>query len=266
MYETVLSPQNYEDYMQDEEQEFEYVTVDYEDWKKELTLIATNYIKNDFLPTLKKYGVENIEGTGIWSPKEYNFTGDALEMEITMQENWQEIFAQRLEELKKITACQEYIKEHYHSHSGFISFMPKSFDAIECWQADEDRCIAAYLTLALLAEGELRGDAETMDDIYWAGMYEFGDYDRINVLAEYMDDKEEADKLLALYENDLEWNDLYWQLADKVGFLWLHDGIKYLEGKKDRGYFFNANTDAKKMLFWAVKNNYTVTDLYQMAA
>ena len=111
MYETQLSPMAYEDYMRELDKgepdgDFTYYTVDYSDWKKELVTVATNYIKENFLKVLKKYGVEDIKGTGIWSPREYNFTGDALDMEITMQDGWEAIMERSLQTFSEISDCR----------------------------------------------------------------------------------------------------------------------------------------------------------------
>ena len=60
MYETQLSPMAYEDFMRQLDEgepdgDFTYYVVNTDDWKKELTLVATNYIKQNFLPVLKKF-------------------------------------------------------------------------------------------------------------------------------------------------------------------------------------------------------------------
>ena len=55
--------------------------------------------------------------------------------------------------------------------------------------------------------------------------------------------------------------------AEKVGFLWLHEPETLcLEGKKDSGYQFGADSAGKRMLFWAAIHQHTVEDLYSMAA
>ena len=269
MYETQLSPSAYEDYMRNLDEgepdgDFTYYVVNYEDWKKELVLVATNYIKQNFLPLLQKYGVESIEGTGIWSPKYYNYTGDALEMTITMKEGWEQTMEESLQKFAEITDCRRYVCENWHSHSGFISFMPKTVEDV-LTERDEERRLAAYLTLALVYEDVLEDAGDSLENLWEAGMYEFSDYDHINVLEEYMGDG--YMELIDLYNNDLKWNELYWQLVAKIGFPWLHEPETLsLEGKKDCDYQFNANCDGKRLLFWAAIHQHTVKDLYDMAA
>ena len=271
MYETQLSPMAYEDYMRELDKgepdgDFTYYTVDYSDWKKELVTVATNYIKENFLKVLKKYGVEDIKGTGIWSPREYNFTGDALDMEITMQDGWEAIMERSLQTFSEISDCRRYVCENWHSRSGFISFMPQTVEDV-LTESDDERQLAAYLTLALVYEDVLEPAGDSLENLWEAGMYEFSDYDHINVIDEYMNNEEETARLIDLWNDDNKWNELYWRLAEKVGFLWLHEPETLcLEGKKDSDYQFNANSDGKRLLFWAAIHQHTVEDLYSMAA
>lgn len=271
MYETQLSPMAYEDYMRELDKgepdgDFTYYTVDYSDWKKELVTVATNYIKENFLKVLKKYGVEDIKGTGIWSPREYNFTGDALDMEITMQDGWEAIMERSLQTFSEISDCRRYVCENWHSYSGFISFMPQTVEDV-LTESDDERRLAAYLTLALVYEDVLESAGDSLENLWEAGMYEFSDYDHINVIDEYMNNEEETARLIDLWNDDNKWNELYWRLVEKVGFLWLHEPETLcLEGKKDSDYQFNANSDGKRLLFWAAIHQHTVEDLYSMAA
>lgn len=98
-------------------------------------------------------------------------------------------------------------------------------------------------------------------------MYEFSDYDHINVIDEYMNNEDETARLIDLWNDDDRWNELYWRLVEKVGFLWLHEPETLcLEGKKDSDYQFNADSAGKRLLFWAAIHQHTVEDLYSMAA
>ena len=142
--------------------------------------------------------------------------------------------------------------------------MPESLDEV-LTEDDEERQLAAYLTLAMLVEGSLKPCDEIMDELYYSISEKFCDYERVNLLAEYMD-ADEADKLLTLYNNDDDWNDLYWRLVEKIGFRWLHEGPDCLRGKKDRDFEFDAKSDGERLLFWAVEKELTVEDLYSMAA
>ena len=273
MYESPLSPGKFEEDMNEREQEygyeFNYVTLDWQDWTKELTKVANEYIQENIIDVLRNYGVLKIEATGIYSPKYYNYGTDELNMDITMAAGWRDIMAEKVAAWQGDKEIEFYIKKHYRSCSGYVNFMPESLQEI-LTEDDEDRQLAAYLTLALVAECALddMGDgsrslwelAEIMDS-------DFSDYQTINVLREYYDDEQEADDMEALWQDDDRFNELYWQLADKIGFQWLHDkDSKRLDGKKDCCTEFHADSDGKRMLFWAVKNGHTVSDLYSMAA
>lgn len=265
MYGTILDPQLFEDNLNDGEEEFYYNTIDWNDWKKALTEAAQNYIDDSVIDYLQDYGVLKIEANDIWSPKYYNFHNDELCMTITMQAGWQQIMAQKVQEWKDNQAVNDYIRKYWHSYDGFICFMPGTLAEV-LTEDDEERQLAAYLTLALLAENQLHSDYEIMEDLMYR-MDDFSDYKSANVIVEHYDDECDAQDLLRLWQDDDQWNDLYWQLAHKIGFVWLHDdATKELQGVADFCTSYSANSDGKRLLFWAVKHQYSVDDLRRLAA
>ena len=265
MYETVLSPQMFEESMNDGEEEFYYDTVRTDDWKKSLTEAAQEYLNDSIIDVLKDYGLINIEAVEIWSPKYYNYHQDELVMDVTMQQGWKEIMTAKINDWRGRHDVIDYIKKYWRSYSGYVNFMPESLDEV-LTEDDEERQLAAYLTLALVAEGVNLDCGEIMYDLYYR-MDDFSDYNRVNVISEYLDDSDEADKLIDLWNDDDRWNDLYWNLRDKIGSPWRHDkDCERLSGKEDCGYVWQADSDGKRMLFWAVKHGHTVSDLYSMAA
>lgn len=264
MYETMLSPQFFEQNMNDGEEEFFYDTVRMEDWKKSLTKAAQDYLNDTIIDVLRDYGLLNIEAVEIWSPKYYNYHQDELVMDVTMQQGWQRIMAAKVAQWKDCEAVKRYISKHWKSCSGYVNFMPESLDEV-LTEDNKDRQLAAYLTLALVAEGIDLDYGNIMEDLYYR-MDDFSGYDRVNVLAEYMDE-DEAQKLIDLWNDDCRWNELYWNLRDKIGSPWRRDkDYESLDGKEDCGFSWQADSDGKRMLFWAVKNEHTVEDLYDMAA
>lgn len=262
MYETILSPSFYEDSLNDGEEEFYYNTVDLDDWKKALTIAAEAYIQNNVIESLRNYGCIKIEATGIWSPKHYNYHTDELNMKVMMDANWKSLMKEHVESWRGRKNVESYIRDNWYSCSGFVSFMPKSLDEVLS-EDDEDRQLASYLTLAMLVEGTLKPAGDIMECLY----YDIeSDSNRINVIEEYYNNSLEAEKILKLWYDDLSWNELYWRLRDKIGHPWSHDKESgSLEGKKDY-YSFNADSDGKRLLFWAVRKGYTVDDLYSLAA
>lgn len=264
MYETILSPIVFEDSMNEGEEPYYYDTVDFDDWKVELTKVAQDYLDHNVIEGLRKYGLLNIEACSIWSPAYYNFHQDELVMDVTMASDWQATMKAQIELWKGREDVEKYIRQNWRSCSGYVNFMPESLEEVLTEQ-DEERQLAAYLTLAMLVEGSLRHYEDILEDLYYAMNDSFQDWHSVNVIEEYMDEAE-AEKLLDLYNNDDQWNDLYWTLAEKIGFRWLHEGSGYLRGKKDSGYQFNAKSDGEKLLFWAVENDLTVNKLYELAA
>lgn len=265
MYNTIISPENIEQNLNDGEEEFCYCTINFDDYKKTLAEAAQDYINDNIIDSLRNYGLINIEAMGISSPKYYNYSTDELIMAVTMVEDWKTIMQEKIDAWRGCNDVERYIAEHWHSYSGYINFMPESLDDV-LTEDNERRQLAAYLTLAMVAEGCIE-DADTiMEDLYYR-MDDFSDYKRINVLAEYYNSEAEADRMAELWNDDTKWNDLYWDLRHKVGEPWRKDdGSRRLSGIEDSGYIWQADSEGKRLLFWAVKNHLTVNDLYRMAA
>lgn len=264
MYDTVLSPNYFLESKNESEDQYMYDTLSWDDWKTELLKVSQSYINSNVIESLKNYGLLNIEACSIWSPKYYNYHNDELVMDVTMKADWQDTMKEKIESWRDRYDVKEYISENWRSYSGYVNFMPESLDEI-LTEDDEDRQLAAYLTLAMLVEGKLRHHSDILEELHYSMDEKFSDYESVNVLHEYMD-KQEADKLLDLYNNDDSWNELYWSLVEKIGFVWLHEGPDYLLGKKDSDYQFNAKSDGERLLFWAIEKELTVNDLKDMAA
>jgi hypothetical protein len=265
MYDTILSPQDFEERLnEDPDNEFSYCTVDWDDWKKALTEAAQDYINDSVIDYLRDYGVISIEADSIWSPKYYNFHQDELNMTISMQQGWQQIMAQKVAEWQNNEAVKKYISTYWHSYDGYINFMPETLAEV-LTEDDEDRQLAAYLTLALLVQNQLYSASEIMEDLYYR-MDDFSDYQSANVIDEHYDCEADGWELQKLWNNDTAWNQLYWDLAHTIGFKWLHEADSdELQGIADPCTRYQADSDGKRLLFWAVNHQYTVDDLRGMA-
>ena len=84
--------------------------------------IATNYVETtiqDILPSAK------IKPTNVYHPKEYNYSGDELEFDLTVNRDEYEV-------LKEKTLADEefdkFLKDKYSSYSGFASTMPDNIE------------------------------------------------------------------------------------------------------------------------------------------
>lgn len=73
---------------------------------------------------LKEQGVVEIKAVEFLSPKEYNFTDDALDLEVTVTDD----FLDRAERLifadENREKVKKYMEKHWESRDGFISSMP----------------------------------------------------------------------------------------------------------------------------------------------
>ena len=76
--------------------------------------------------------------------------------------------------------------------------------------------------------------------------------------------------LLDLYFNEVEWNELYWSLTEKIGRpwkseqkieLWVNDPDGCAYDEKD----LIPTTEAQKVLFWCIGNEYTLDEVKEMA-
>lgn len=265
MYETLLSPQVFEDNINEDEEEFCYITVDFDDWKKSLTEAAQDYLRDSIIDVLRDYGLLDIKAASIWSPLYYNFQQDELIMDVTMQQDWQNIMAAKVAEWQDREDVKEYISKNWRSFSGYVNFMPESL-ALVLTEEDEERQLAAYLTLALVAEGVNLDCGDIMEDLYYR-MDDFSDYSRINVIEECYNDNAEAWELLDTWKDDTRWDMLYWSLFERIGSPWSRqEESKELRSREDPSVRFHADSDGKRMLFWAAKQGLTIQELDDLAS
>lgn len=266
MYGTRLSPSDYEESMQecyaDDEHPFSYFTVDRDKWELEIIDRAGDFIDEHVVPILKKYGLDSIQVETIHSPKYYNFENDCMYFTVYMAEEWRTKMHEWLSKFRQEQKFSDYIHEHYHDHDGFWSFMPQNFDEIETF-GDEQRCIGAYLTLCLLNEDAIDLQDEFMNETAdW--LYENSSTcsDK-NVLDEYVGEVDGM-KYQELYNNDYRVDELYHNLYEKQGRVWR--GCDWLNSKVDNSITIYSKNEAMSMIFWAVQNGLTVSDLYELAA
>ena len=263
MYETILSPSVFEESLNDGADQYDYYNVDFADWKTKLNKVAQDYLDEHVIDSLKNYGVISIEADGIWSPKYYNYHQDELNMNVTMAEDWKTTMQANIDAWRGREDVAEYISTYWRSYDGYVNYMAESLDEL-LNDDDEDRQLAGYLTLAMLVEGTLRPYRDVLEDLYYM-MEDFSDWTSGNVIADHYDKQDEANKLLKLYNSDDDWNELYWSLAHKIGFRWLHEGPDRLDSKNYMASFY-AKSDGERLLFWAVDQELTVEDLKKLAA
>lgn len=269
MYDTLLSPVSYQEdmceYCRDTEHPFSYFTVDSDKWEQEILDCSADFVCDEVVPIMRKYGVQDITVESIYSPKYYNFETDCLYFTVHMVEGWREKMHKFLADFRKDSSTKftDYIHEHWHSCDGFMSFMPQDIDEVEAFE-DKNRCLGAYLTLCLLNEDAI-GLAEQFyeDTAEWLYFNSTAGKTH-NVLDDYLDDEQEADNYVELYNNDFRIDNLCHSLYEHQGHLWR--GCNDIEAKYDSCITFHAENEAQRMIFWAVKKGLTVADLYHIAA
>ncbi len=263
MYETILDPAYVKERENEGLDDFYYITFNRDDYKKEMLLQAQEYINDRIISCLKNYGLESIETSDIDSPKYYNYRNDELDMVVSMQAGWKNIMLANIEKWRDSEKINKFISKEWKSYDGYINFMPESLDEL-INETDQEKQLAAYLTLSLLAENNLKDRYYMLDEFYAFYMCDFTDFKHNFVFEEYLD-KPEAENMLKLWNDDFKFNELYWDLREKIGAPW-HYQYNMLESCDDPDLSWNADSDGKRMLFWALKNGYTVNDLYKMVA
>lgn len=265
MYDSILSPTNHEqDVMQqecDDYHPFNYVSIDVDDWKSDILDFSRTWMEKEVIPIMNKYGVDHIRVDNIHSPKYYNFHTDELYVTVFMQDDWRSLMHNYLAAFKQSKEFQKYIDEHFCSHDGFSSLMPKSFDEIEAFN-DDQRCLGAYLTLCLLNEGEINMPERFEEDCYEYLCQHSGAAPLQSYLETSEIDSFDADELQDLYLNDDRFSEIYWGIYHNKGHLWRSSDYDSMGGQNN----MTAQNDGMRFIFWAAKNGYTVDDLKAMAA
>ena len=91
------------------------------DWTKYKDDVSKSYVNH--LATLMNDYVESIEFEGVYSPREYNFSTDSINVKVTIDTT---VIAEYVRDNKESFA--EYIKERFTSRSGFSSFYSNDVD------------------------------------------------------------------------------------------------------------------------------------------
>lgn len=229
------------------------------DFKKWLGYIkdeANDILQSDIISTLKPYGIEWLQATGMWSPKYYNFENDQMDFDVYLSKDFDRIFHENMAKFRENPSLQEYIEDHYWSRSGFWSWMPKSMDEIESFE-DEERCLSAYIMFCMLVEGK----EEDMD----------GEFDYSYRIWEYLHENAKGeeccdwrcyadDDLVHFYtRHPTDFNELLWDIFYKVGHKWKNYEPKHR-------WKANPENDAERFICWATDQGYSLEDLRELCA
>ena len=258
-YESILSLSNWEDdalYNLIEEhgdaaRDFAcFGDCDVKGYHKVIQTRAGEIIDEYAMPILKEYGVAAIKAVGIDSPREYNFTTDELEFDVYLTDDFDEKFRENMKRFRANPSLQKYIEDHWWSRSGFISFMPQSMDEIASFE-DEDRCLACYLTFALLTEGYW--------DNFTDGRTDYELYDRLSTNECCTDYTNVylycSEEWAEVYNDNARMDELYWDLFHAIGRPW--------RGHKPKNMDLASHPDyeAGELVLWATDMGYSPDDL-----
>lgn len=169
--ETVLEKLNYDS---NELQENEYYDF-YDDDKGNYTYgqyeqaVAKDCVANLLNNTVQGSNdiIKDMQFVALHSPREYNFSTDKLEIEITVDWDKLRVYIQ-----ENCGAFNEYLHDNYTSRSGFVSFIPNNYNEFfDCLQDDFERLsqvmIEFYILQCLDTESYYYDCIESADNLIW---------------------------------------------------------------------------------------------------
>lgn len=111
--------------------------------------VASNYI-DSIMPYIKelKLGIKSINIGAVYSPKEYNFETDSLDLGIAVNDNFYKNLVKVINKMSvdKKTELDLYLRKKYTSRDGFISFTANNIEGlIEKIKAEESRETSVFL-------------------------------------------------------------------------------------------------------------------------
>ena len=143
--------EDYRDEMSEEDKELiDWDNFDMDKYKKEF-LPYIQGLADDVAKELD--GVEKIKVLDIKSPREYNFQTDWCDVDVYMEDGWQEKILGHTAEIFADKDCVEFFDENFKTRSGFISFLPEDMkeypELIRNYNGSmkDDKVVAVWLSL-----------------------------------------------------------------------------------------------------------------------
>lgn len=214
---------------------------------------------NDFIPyiqnwantvaeNMKEYGLNGIKVESIGHPREYNFYSDWANIEIDIDDNWDNMALSKIKELIKDKKCIEYFNNNFKTVSGYIFFGPESWnDFEEELKSPENKMeilLGMYFTLAFIKEignyASHQWNEVIVEEAMWNLSY--NDYATIKILIP------EGSEYLFKDVHTAEADEIYHKVLDKYGWAW-----------KEKKY--QSETELCAMLKWAKEKGMSIEDL-----
>lgn len=143
--------EDYRDEMSEEDKKLiDWDNFDMDKYKKEF-LPYIQGLADDVAKELD--GVEKIKVLDIKSPREYNFQTDWCDVDVYMEDGWQEKILKHAAEIFADKDCVESFDENFKTRSGFISFLPEDMkeypELIRDYNGSmkDDKVVAVWLSL-----------------------------------------------------------------------------------------------------------------------
>jgi hypothetical protein len=156
---------------------------DLDAYKKALSEWGVKWFKDELDFSDLPFPIKILSGK-IWSPREYNFMGDKLDMMVEVPDNIREIL---LKWVKDGNFDEVFMDENFGSYSGFMSFMPytesRMIEVLEDSENDELDTALAMIMYQIMADQKMDGD----DEPYYSDWYENWSQDDENDETNYLE-------------------------------------------------------------------------------
>ena len=118
---------------------------DFSKYTEDIRAIAVEVLQKEWLPIAQTFGVVDIINVEIVNPTQYNYINNFLTFDLLVEDNFEEILAEHLDDAFKDDKVYHYIAEKWHSFPGWVCLMPKTLEEISKFERDEDYAAALQL-------------------------------------------------------------------------------------------------------------------------
>lgn len=233
-------------------------------YKAAVVDLCRTVFNEQLLKQLKECGVSKFCNFEYSSPKEYNYSGDFINLTVVMEDDWKKRASRYMKEAFSHDNVRQFVSEVYCGCPGYINLMPETYEELmDGIRKDDFRSVAAYITLILV-----KAKVIYRKEGFWTSCYDdeyiyyyvtecdlFKSYD-IFELAGDLD-------FGRLYKCGAEWEEFYHNLVESIGCPWMNEKIALHELGDKFGLFqdYVDYTPAIRLVHWAIYNRYSLADL-----